>query len=98
MQGCGGIIDATNEWKNLKPPLDLITQKYYGNLRCNWNIKATESQKIIEIRLNVINMEEKKKMNFNTTTINEFNNNNDNFLKEFESFEANNCYDFITVM
>lgn len=77
--------------------MNLQTLKYFNNLCCNWIIKADKPQKIIKLKINFIELEEKNDIYQNdTTTLYEFASNN-NLSKKFENFESRNCYDFITV-
>uniref|UniRef100_A0A7E4UNF5 Cubilin n=1 Tax=Panagrellus redivivus TaxID=6233 RepID=A0A7E4UNF5_PANRE len=65
MAGCGGDLIASSDWKTLTPPLDR-QGKYFNSLRCLWTIKA-EKKKLIEFRVNQLNVESRRRYGSNNT-------------------------------
>lgn len=86
-QGCGGILDVTDEWKTLTLPLKPDTNLYYSDLRCDWTLKAKTSRTLIEIRFTRLEMETKKVENLV----------NPDLMINPQKSTVDNCYDFVVV-
>lgn len=86
-QGCGGILDVTDEWKTLTSPLKPDSNLYYSDLRCDWTLKAKTSRTLIEIRFTRLEMETKKVENLVNTDL----------MINSQKSTVDNCYDFVVV-
>ncbi|KAI6211378.1 putative cubilin [Aphelenchoides besseyi] len=61
--GCGGNLNATENWQTLIPPLD-ANGNYHNNLRCLWKINTIDpTGRRIQLRINDFNLETRRRTN-----------------------------------
>ncbi|KAK0410740.1 hypothetical protein QR680_005299 [Steinernema hermaphroditum] len=56
--GCGGRLNASDEWKTLRSPTT-PEGGYYNDLRCGWNVEARDGQ-VLELKFSKIDFEKNK--------------------------------------
>ena len=62
--GCGGAINATDEFLELSPPINPQTGHYWANLRCEWTIRVPDDpNKVIELEFTSLEVKYAFKMN-----------------------------------